>query len=579
MNTLTAQQEGVSLLRCISKRLDMLGLPAIEPTSKFACTRTFGSHRRNIIERFSRAADAGFDVRPAFELNEKRVALEAARITQRWYDLNGNLPSDDLTWTNRRPDPNSLCPKRWFKKALLRRERQISDYFCHTWGGIGGNAMPVVSDAVLKSKQRQNKAAEKFAACHEFRTQIAEQSTSIPFVDIASSAARRSAKHYVRARGLEEYCTNAGLRGFFVTLTLPGKYHPNPAKGQNSWSGITPEASHDELQRLWRQVTNEARRKIGQSLWVRVEEPHADGCPHWHLLMYVHPAQEDTLRKIFSHFFGSETAAKVVRIDPEKGKGASYVMKYILPVIHAEADTQAARYQAHRATWGKRTIQFSDKPGSSTLWDEMRRIKPDSKDFHRLSGLAQQMHAAACQNEYGAFLTLMDRNVAEKSRDPAVPMNTKKKPVRIWYTPTLELGNLGGETVSARSVKVQGIVDHCNHINTHPHAWTLEKKITTHTDADYKQIVLARLGLLPKRVGELAAVMHSYPSKYRHGEKATRNTEKTAKGGYRSVTGSSKSTANTNVQTAATNSWADARGFRYSSNVHRQRPVAMGKGP
>lgn len=239
---------------------------------------------------------------------------------------------------------------------LLKRERQICDYFFKVLGETGKYETPIICDAVLQSKQRQNHHAQKFAAEHELTAEINGEAFAIDFSEAASPAQKRSAKLYVRAVGLEKFCTKLGLKGFFVTLTLPGHFHPNPSAGKNTWNGSTPEQGHDELHRLWRLVQREVNRKFGKLMGIRVEEPQEDGCPHWHLLVYIKPEHEAQLRKIIERYFGNGIAAQVEAIDPAKGRDALYIMKYILPVLNASGNTVAAQHQAFRAAWGRSEV-------------------------------------------------------------------------------------------------------------------------------------------------------------------------------------------------------------------------------
>ncbi len=73
----------------------------------------------------------------------------------------------------------------------------------------------------------------------------------------------------------------------------------------------------------------------------RVVEPHHDGTPHWHMLLFVRPEQVDELRDIFvitprledSEELQSYKALKarfhVESIDKEKGSATGYIAKYI----------------------------------------------------------------------------------------------------------------------------------------------------------------------------------------------------------------------------------------------------------
>jgi hypothetical protein len=137
--------------------------------------------------------------------------------------------------------------------------------------------------------------------------------------------------------------------------------------------------------------------------------------------MYIEPAREGELRRVLSRFFGEGLATDIRRIDRTRSSGASYLMKYIRPHIKdaAESPTDDAgddaksgkrvRYDAHRATWGARSVQFYDVPGSATLWDELRRIKQGSEAHRHLGDRGRALHAAAIETRYADFLGhLMD---------------------------------------------------------------------------------------------------------------------------------------------------------------------------
>ncbi len=68
---------------------------------------------------------------------------------------------------------------------------------------------------------------------------------------------------------------------------------------------------------------------------------------------------------------------------------------------------KALAYAAHRSTWGGRSIQFFDVPSSSTIWDELRRIKENSDDHRRMSSDGIELHKCAIKNEYFNFLKIL----------------------------------------------------------------------------------------------------------------------------------------------------------------------------
>ncbi|HHZ7357075.1 TPA: replication endonuclease, partial [Proteus mirabilis] len=72
-----------------------------------------------------------------------------------------------------------------------------------------------------------------------------------------------------------------------------------------------------------------------------VAEPHHDGTPHWHMLLFMLPSQLEEIRSIIkaytvaedNHELITDKARKarfyVEEIDPEKGSATGYVAKYI----------------------------------------------------------------------------------------------------------------------------------------------------------------------------------------------------------------------------------------------------------
>ena len=393
-------------------------------------------------DRIAIAAKLGIELHQIFEVDDSIVHSSAAHLAEVLHDARSGgllvttLPGyEDLIAAIGLPSVEVANVARWFRRALTRFERQLADYFGYLLSEVGKAASPIVSSAALDSRKRQLDRQAAYAARHCFVSVDAiGGETRINFGDAQNNAARRSAKIYARLKGLEQFCGSRGLEGYFVTLTLPPKFHPNPANGNSTWNGATPSQGHAELQKRWRSIQRRVGENGGKCFGVRVEEPHEDGCPHWHALVFVAPKREAILRKCIARVFGSDLAAQVERIDRTRGSGASYLLKYISPtLLDSEVDTtlleegasqskktgKATRYDAHRATWGARSIQFFDVPGSSTLWDEVRRIKEGSSEYQLLGLDGLRLHAAAIQTRYGDFL-----EVLVELREPSPPRLT-----------------------------------------------------------------------------------------------------------------------------------------------------------
>lgn len=365
---------------------------------------------------------------------------------------------------------------RWFAKALLRDDRRIADYREMLLGRIGRDGDRIVSRAVLASRRGQLARQRKFIELAEVASRKADgQTLRIPFAEVCNTAEKRFAKAYVRLMGLERRCVDRGLAGFFVTMTLPPHFHPNPSKGENSWDGTSPLEGHAELQRRWRSF----QRRFGKVCGVRVAEQHKDGCVHWHALMFVAPERADDFKSRIRKYFGDEPATDIKDHDPKKGATcATYFAKYMIKstagsqVIGKDAKT-CERADAHRATWGGRCTQFFDVSGSGTVWDELRRIKDPGVSFAGMPSEVHALHAAACGNDYAQFLTWF------------APMRAAKR-ICLAY------GERNGSTY-LRGLLIDGAL-----IDTHQVAWTLSHRLS----AAPRELTVAR-----------RTVRHSYPSK------------------------------------------------------------------
>lgn len=382
---------------------------------------------RAIYVRVRYADTYGFDVRSAFTIDDKSKTQEALHLAELTHLLRSGMSHpqtipghEDLIRLIGLPGVDVTHTKRWFRRALIRHARQMADYLAHLLRDIGKYASPIVCEEVLVSRKRQLEFHKEFARKHVMISRDPHGvERTIPFADVEANARKRTNKCYVRLKGLEKFCTDLVLVGYFLTLTLPPEFHPNPSRGRCSWNGCTPHEAHNHIQKNWRLIQRRFNEKGGKFYGVRVEEPHEDGCPHWHALIYLEASRADQFASRVSEFFGGQFAAKLVLIDQRQGSGASYLIKYLNPVF-ADGDRNKAtdestseaknkngkrsRYDAHRATWGGRSIQFLDVPGSSTVWDEVRRIRVDSPAFALLDEQARALHKAATENDYASFL-------------------------------------------------------------------------------------------------------------------------------------------------------------------------------
>lgn len=235
----------------------------------------------------------------------------------------------------------------------------------------------------------------------------------------ANKAIRRG-ELMTRIRGAEEWAEARGMVGIFTTNTCPSRFHPQLMKGGANprHDGVsTAKDGQRWLCSTWAKARAALHRKRIKVFGYRVAEPHHDGCPHWHMLLWCEPAQVEALRETIRAAWlkdeGEEPGAQEHRFKAkalDKGGAVSYVAKYISKGIDdagsigAEGHTDerggeqadlfdgtANRVQRWAAAWGIRQFQAIGQP-PVTVWRELRRV--DAQAAQGASPTVQAAHAA-----------------------------------------------------------------------------------------------------------------------------------------------------------------------------------------
>ncbi|MEL4471114.1 replication endonuclease [Shewanella algae] len=354
-----------------------------------------------------------------------------------------------------------VCPKWWLRKLIRLRDQLVEHLYIAA--GMVGKQSAYISRQSFAEWKTQQAGAQAW-----LESTLIENSEGItlPLIDAANAGTANPSNRFtelvVRARGLEELAEDAGKVGQFITLTAPSKFHANSDK----WQQSSPKAAQEFLVSQWAK----ARAALGKSgiefMGLRVVEPHKDGTPHWHMLVFLDPKQtQEALSIIRKHAFavdGNEPGAAKHRftvepISPEKGSAVGYVIKYISKNIRAEfmegetdleAGTSAAegaeRASAWASRWNLRQFQFFGTAPVS-IWRELRRIREN------INPQISDHHAAADSSNWLAF---------EKS--------LQVQPLELDYE-LEEYGNDYGEVVR----RIKGLAGDGFKIETHTDTWTI----------------------------------------------------------------------------------------------------------
>ncbi|HEM8719548.1 TPA: replication endonuclease [Enterobacter hormaechei] len=234
--------------------------------------------------------------------------------------------------------------------------------------------------------------------------------------------------------GIERYATSVGDVGMFITLTTPSKYHPTRQVGKgesktvqlnHGWNetAFTPKDGQRYLCRIWSLMRTAFKDNDLDVYGMRVVEPHHDGTPHWHMMLFCKPGQRKAINEIMRRYAlkedGHEKGASKQRFESRhlnQGGAAGYIAKYIAKNIDGYAldgqldhDTgkplkdTAAAVTAWASTW--RIPQF--KPiGLPTMgaYRELRKLPRGVSISCEFDDRVEAARAAADEGDFERYI-------------------------------------------------------------------------------------------------------------------------------------------------------------------------------
>jgi hypothetical protein len=368
------------------------------------------------------------------------------------------------------------CDKWWARKLKTVRKRYLELLEIAT-GQVGKDLFRTNKGRVIKrkgispysSKNAQAEFIESQISGRKYLERLELESDKGEVIDLISAVdagmsnpKNRRNELMLRIRESEELAKEMGYVGVFYTLTCPSKYHPNSEK----WDGSTPKEAQAYLVKTWSQTRAKLNRLGLNYFGIRVAEPHADGCPHWHMMLFMSPKKLQTANAIMRKYFINEDREELVKryndrnslfktylqkrkawgykksqgikakapekfyrtftprftaitMDPNKGTAAGYIAKYISKNIdgfqmhdHEDAETSenitVNPVLAWASTWGIRQFQFQGSP-SVTVYRELRRVR---KPVVQITPLVQEeclerVRVAANDSQWKEFVKLM----------------------------------------------------------------------------------------------------------------------------------------------------------------------------
>ncbi|EKP1129218.1 replication endonuclease [Klebsiella michiganensis] len=293
-----------------------------------------------------------------------------------------------------------LQKDKWWLGKLRKIHDRWREHLMIATTYVSKVSSPYCSEPCLREWTAQKKANFEYLQAMELEDQDTGERSSLLDKVMGSVSNPKIARHelMVRMRGFEDMANEMGLAGMFYTLTAPSCYHAthvHSGKRNDKYCNASPRKTQKYLCNVWSRVRAKWRREGIRTFGFRVAEPHHDGTPHWHLLLFLRPEEVELATDIFHEYAlqedGSEPGAAEYRftakpIDEEFGSATGYIAKYISKNIDGygmdgEFDHEsgkpvkemAMRVRAWASRWSIRQFQQIGGAPVST-WRELRRL-------------------------------------------------------------------------------------------------------------------------------------------------------------------------------------------------------------
>ncbi len=486
-------------LELVAKKYDCAGISSNVSTAVFGghfdtqLMQYLASRMVNMVARYNRLPDmsrADIDLLAADIANFIRAELadiddtgfSELKTLYTWYMLAGFISLQfNVTpphWERVRkkyvgedeiaPAVTRMFNEVWWRGRLRRIAAAWREHLQIAVGNVSKKRHAYASKNCMTDWREQKRRTREFLKGLDLEDEDGNRISLIEKYDssVANPAIRRC-ELMTRIRGFENICNELGYVGEFYTLTAPSKYHATTKAGyrNSKWNGASPSDTQSYLTGLWARIRAKLHREEIRIFGIRVAEPHHDGTPHWHMLMFMLPEDVERVHLIIRDYAWEEDfhelrsdKAKKARfhaeaIDPEKGSATGYVAKYISKnidgyALDGETDDEsgellketAPTVSAWAARWHIRQFQFIGG-APVTVYRELRRLA-DTETALGLSVEFAAVHDAADAGDWAGYVNAQG--------GPFVRRDDLQ--VRTLYEPRTEFNQYGEEAVCIRGV-------------------------------------------------------------------------------------------------------------------------------
>lgn len=266
---------------------------------------------------------------------QQKLLIDSMAILEEdnlWIPINFGLPLEKSLVR--------ACDYRSIKKQLVKiaNDERINTEAKRRRVG-GKTDQPYCSDDTLTFRKTQEEISQKTLEGVYVSRVGSGQITTL--ADIAKGQEQRRFNQLFHiSKNLQSVADDADFEGYFVTLTAPGNYHPNPALGKCSYDQTRLRSGHEYIQDRWKLIRARlAKLKCSLSVdtffGMRFVEAHKDGCAHWHLLFFTTPERFSIFQNLANEYFPARRQWDYEQVDRTRGEASSYLFKYVAKTVNS----------------------------------------------------------------------------------------------------------------------------------------------------------------------------------------------------------------------------------------------------
>lgn len=315
----------------------------------------------------------------------------------------------------------------WWTRQLRRAVVQLREAIGRERAEVcARRRQPYLTDDTVRRLIDRDKAARAMLESTEIESEAGDVVTLAQAADASTSnPAIRRGELMTRITGCERWADARGWHGLFTTHTTPSRFHAVRHDGKENprWTEAgcpTVKAGQAWLCKTWARARAAMARRGLEVFGLRVAEPHQDGTPHWHMMLWCKPGQAGDVAEVLFRYWLKDTPNERGALEHrfkakamEAGGAAGYVAKYISKgiddagavgdaghvddapdgqrVTMEQADMfggGAARVRMWARAHGIRQFQAIGQP-PVTVWRELRRV--EASEAEQAPGVVREM--------------------------------------------------------------------------------------------------------------------------------------------------------------------------------------------